>query len=75
LTFRVVNGRYYVTNPSRREVVVMNQPAFQTLQLSHGKTKDELHKILRKSPGTSQIQREEMLRCLEEFRTLHLINY
>lgn len=74
LTFRAIKGDYYVTNGCRREVVVMNHPAFQILQLCHGKTKQELHAVLEKTPGCSQLSSREMTQCLDEFKTLQLIN-
>jgi len=36
LVYRVIDGKYYVTNPIRHEIVILNRPGFYLLQVADG---------------------------------------
>ena len=46
LVYRAVDGRYFVTNPGRREVVVLNRAGFAVLELCHQRTIKSLRSML-----------------------------
>lgn len=82
LTYREIDGLYYVTNPIRREVVVFNDLAFRILQLADKRTVEVVCDMASSISGNdvrnSQdmgINREDTLMFLESVRTLGLIEF
>lgn len=82
LTYREIDGLYYVTNPVRREVVVLNDSAFRILQLADKKTVEDVCDLASTTSGNdgknSQemgINREDTVMFLESVRTLGLIEF
>ena len=81
LTYRAIDGCYYVVNPLRREVVVLNESAFRILELAHDCTLDKLCAVLSQTIHNSTFlissndtfDREEIIMCLQSLKEASLI--
>lgn len=62
LVYRQVDGRFFVTNPALRRVVVMNESAFAVLELCHGRTVAAVVAAMAAGPETATIDAAEVER-------------
>ncbi len=83
LVFRNVDGLYYITNPNRHEVAVINHAAFCVLELSDGQPVEELCRLFREgqtraggeSTPAIHLAAEDVRRCLADLKAANLIDY
>lgn len=75
LTYREVDGLYYITNIVRHEVVVLNESAFKILQLSNQRTIEEVLDLTSDNEQNMKFNRDETLMFLESLRSAGLIDY
>lgn len=78
LTYTTIENLYYITNPIRREVIVLNKTAFLILQTAHEITIEDLCDVIsvKNDDVTFQnISREDILSYLESLKNLELIEY
>lgn len=83
LIYRVVDGKYYVTNPERRELVVLNEAGFKILQAAHDCTVHEVYMRCCEADTTQSasrsavrnLSREEVLTYLGRLREVLLIYF
>jgi hypothetical protein len=83
LVFRNVDGLYYVTNPNRHEVAVINHAAFCVLELSDGQPFEEVCRLFREgqtraggeSTPAIHLAAEDVRRCLADLKAAKLIDY
>lgn len=66
LVFRQINGRYFVTVPERRKVIVLNRAGFKVLELCHQRTLASVRSALAVGdPLVDTNDLEKFLRSLE----------
>lgn len=83
LTYRHIDGDYYVTNIRNREVVVLNELAFRILEVADACDVDDVCRFFTEQSETAAIvkhqhkaiSREEVVHFLEELKTLSLIDF
>jgi len=83
LTYRVVDGKYYVTNPERRELVVLNEDGFKILQAAHDFTVQEIYMrccevdTTESAPRSAarSLSRDDILTFLGRLREVSLIDF
>ena len=83
LTYREIDGEYYVTNIRKREVVVLNELAFRILEVADDCDMDDVCLFFSGQSDSvvdfqhyhNNLSREEVICFLEKLRTLSLIQF
>ncbi len=64
LLYKKIDDKYYITNTFRKEVIVVNEPAFKILELSDSKTVDEIAALVKDDMGMTCEEVSEFLKQL-----------
>ena len=84
LVFRKVDDLYYVTNPHRHEIAVLNESAFHILEKAHDLTVEKLCELFSHRQGkggenggdqTMALDSADVLHCLDSLKSANLISY
>ncbi|MDJ0762343.1 MAG: hypothetical protein QNJ97_05085 [Myxococcota bacterium] len=84
LVFRKVDNFYYVTNPHRRQVAVLNGSAFRVLELAENRSVNDLCQMLCSVKDSSSestevptalLDRGDVIECLQALDTANLIQF
>ena len=84
LVFRRIDDLYYVTNPHKRQIVVLNVSAFRILELVNKRSVEDLCRILCSDGGVSgadsealpfSFDNDDILKCLRSLNEASLISF
>lgn len=73
LVYRQVDGRFFVTNPALRRVVVLNESGFTVLRLCHERTMSDVVAAVAAEPETVAVDAAEVESFVHELQDNGLV--